>query len=95
MQSNVEEKERDELLVSLSHAVAARPMDREALQHASNAVEAKLGREALVEAAGVCGAFEVFTKLADSTGKEAVPASSLKVIGFVLKNANRMYSCFR
>lgn len=72
-------------MVSLANAVAARPMDPAALRQAADSVEAKLGREALVEAAGVAGAFETFTKVADSTGKEEFPSSMLNSIGCVLK----------
>ena len=55
---------------------------------AADEVEAKLGREALVEAAGVAGAFEIFTKVADSTGKEELPPTMLNSIGCVLRLLN-------
>ncbi len=77
----MQRKERDEVLIGLANAVAARPMDQVALRQAADEVEAKLGREALVEAAGVAGAFETFTKVADSTGKEEIPPTMLNSIG--------------
>jgi len=80
------------MLVRLSQAVAARPIDLEALCRSAQVVETELGREVLVEAVGVAGAFEAFTKIADSTGKEALPDSFLKVIGCVLGSVNKMRS---
>lgn len=89
-----QEDERDEVLTNLAQAVATRPLDQLALRQTAQVVEKQLGREALVEAAAVSGAFEAFTKVADSTGKESLPPSALRAVGFVLRTTKWLRSWF-
>jgi len=69
-------------------------MDVAALRQASKDVEVELGREVLVESAAVAGSFEMFTKLADATGKESAPAAEIMFFNVVMAGVNRAYSYF-
>lgn len=89
------QKERRQVLTRLANAVSERPLDQHAVREAALELETKLGREALVEAAGVCGAFEgAFTKIADATGKDAQSAGMLKAIELVMGTATKLQSWF-
>ena len=75
---------REALLKRLGEASTARPLDLVALKGCADKVEKELSREALVEAAGVVGIFECFTRFADATGKKPIPSSMLSVMSVVL-----------
>lgn len=62
---------REVLIRKLALSATTRPLDREAIEKARNEVLETLGPEALVEASGVVGFFECFTKFVDATGKKA------------------------
>ena len=74
--------------------MTSRPLDKEALQKACDDVERVLGREALVEAAGVAGLFDCFTRFADATGKVPLPSTMLTIMSAVLGSFNWVYSFF-
>ena len=85
---------RNEVLTRLADAVSDRPMNTNVIKEAALEVEAKLGREVLVEAACICGAFEAFTKIADATGKDAQSAGMLKAIEVVMGTVTKVQSWF-
>ena len=59
------------VLVELATAMAARPLDLKVLRSAMKKVEDVGGLGLSIEMAGVLGAFEAITKVADATGLKA------------------------
>mmetsp|Transcript_46415 Transcript_46415/g.140571 ORF Transcript_46415/g.140571 Transcript_46415/m.140571 type:complete len:113 (+) Transcript_46415:1307-1645(+) len=86
---------REALLTALGEAAAKRPLDRRALSDAARDVERHLGREVLVEAAGVVGHFENVTKCADATGKVPAPDWVLAPLAFFLGLMRWLYYWFQ
>jgi hypothetical protein len=77
-------KQRYALLQTFALAATTRPLDRNAIAQARQELLATLGPEVLVEASGVVGLYECFTKFVDATGKKANSTMVQSVMGFAL-----------
>ena len=85
---------RQACIQALGEAVATRPLDRNAVQRAAQTLQDELGKEVLVEMAGVAGVYECFTKFVDATGVEPPSPTLMSVMGAVLGVVNWTYSWF-
>lgn len=84
--------EREELLQKFALSATARPLDRKAVDRAREDLLETLGPEALVEASGVVGLYECFTKFVDATGKKANPSMEQRVMTLALGTQTWIYS---
>jgi hypothetical protein len=82
---------RQSLLRNFALSATTRPLNRTAIAHARQELLKQLGPETLVEACGVIGLFECFTKFVDATGKKANPVTMQSVMTFVLSVQTWMY----
>lgn len=74
---------RQSLLRKFALSATTRPLDRTVIAQARQELLKQLGPEALVEACGVIGLFECFTKFVLATGKKANPVTMQSVMTFV------------
>lgn len=85
---------REELLRNFGVAATSRPLNMDAIGKARQELKAELGEELLVEAAGVVGLFEIFTKFVDATGKRALPNAAFSKMSRDLGIKNWFHSLF-
>ncbi|KAG7352262.1 hypothetical protein IV203_008310 [Nitzschia inconspicua] len=84
--------EREALLQNFALSATTRPLNREVIDRSRCELLDKLGPEVLVEAAGVVGLFECFTKFVDATGRKANSDKIQNIMAFVLSAQTWIYS---
>ena len=89
---------REELIVAFGTSATTRPLDRNAIRVARDALMEAYGREVgdaiVVEMSGVVGVFECYTKFVDATGKIRHPRIMTIVLTIVMGTINYFYSWF-
>lgn len=84
MESEEKKARRQELLVALPNAVAARPFDVSRIKAAREEILAELGEGALVEACAAIASMEVSTRAVLTTGKTPLHPIKLAILSAIL-----------
>ena len=96
--SSTTNNKREELIIAFGTSATTRPLDRNAIKVARDAlIEAygnEVGEAIVVEMSGVVGVFECYTKFVDATGKIPHPRIMTFVMTLVMGTINYFYGWF-